>query len=236
MNGVDLTSITRIDRNNNCPRLNFHAKWLGAMGFVPGALVQFLPETDGMTFTLCDENIIKYSELDRRTKEKGGTLMQIYSRRDGLQVCISGARLDDTGLVYGDKLIIRYQPGLIRMRKLPYLAAKLTTSHVIGKWLAESGFVPNAVLTMASEYGLITCQLHENGVERTAELVRYARENRLKLLQVQKEKYKHGVLQWIDIPPPCLEKAGFTSDDLLLAVYEYGTIKLQKPDFIALGF
>ena len=235
MTGIDITCITRINRNTSSPRLAFHGKWLGAMGFLPGALVQFVPELGGMTFTLCDENIQKYSELDRQTKEQGGILMQVYEYRDGLQLCISGARLDATGLIFGDALLIRYEPGFVHMRRLPGMA-KLVTPHVVGQWLAESGFVPNAVLTMASEPGLITCTLHENGLERTAELVKYARANKLKLIQVQKEKYKHGVIQWIDIPPPCLEKAGFTPDDALLAVYEYGLIKLQKPDFVSLGF
>jgi hypothetical protein len=236
MNGVDLTSITRSCKSKYDRRLCFSAKWLADMGFVSGALVQYLPEHDGATFTLCDENIPKYSELFHRTKEKGGTLIQTYESRDGLQVCLSGSRLEDTGLVYGDKLIIRYEHGFVKMRKFPYSEIKLTTSHVIGKWIADSGFVPDAVLTVASEHGLITCTLHENGIARTPELVKYARENKLKLIQVQKEKNKYGITQWIDIPPSCLNQAGFLADDLLLAIYEYGEIKLQKPDFKALGF
>jgi len=236
MTGVDIASVTRINRNTSSPRLDFHADWLGAMGFVSGALVQYIPELGGMTFTLCDENIQRYSELDRVTKERGGTLMQVYCYRDGLQLCISGARLNDTGLIWGDRLLVRYEHGLVRMRKLPQGAVKLVTTHIVGKWLAESGFIPDAVLSVASEPGLITFTLHENGVERTAELVKYSRANKLKLLQVQKEPYKHGLIQWFDIPPSCMEKAGFNPDDSMLAVYEYGTIKLQKPDLVALGF
>jgi hypothetical protein len=233
--GIDIACITRINIKTSSPRLGFSAKWLVDMGFVSGALVQFLPEPHGMTFILCDENIHKYSELDRRTKEKGGALIQMY-RHDYLQLTVSGSRLDDTGLIFGDTLIVRYEYGLIRMRKLSCNSTKLTTAHVIGKWLSEPGFVPDAVLTVDSSPGLITCTLHENGVQRTAELVKYARVNKLKLLQVQKQKYKNGFHQWFDIPPQCLEKAGFAPDNLLLAGYEYGTIKLHKPDFAALGF
>ena len=235
-NGIDITCLTRVHSKTTRPRLAFGVKWLGDMGFVGGALVQFLPEPGGVTFILCDENIQKYSELDRRTKEKGGVLLQSYEYRDGLKLYVSGSRLNDTGLVFGDALIIRYEYGFIRMRKLPCNTAKLTTARVIGKWLSEPGFVPDSVLTVDSSPGLITCQLHENGVERTAELVKYARKNKLQLLQVQKRKYKRGVIQWIDIPHQCLEKAGFAPSDLFIAVYEHGTIKLQKPDFEALGF
>jgi len=248
MNGIDITCITRINRTDNRPRLTFCAEWLADTGFVSGALVRFIPESDGMSFTLCDENIKKYSELDRQTKEKGGMLMQAYEYRNGLQLCVSGSRLDETGLVYGDKLLVRYEYGFIKMRKISGGDVKLTSSRVIGKRLAEIGFVPDAVLTVASAPGLITCTLHENGLERAAELVKYARENRLKLIQVQKAKYNHknkhflkhgekyGLMQWFDIPPSCLEKAGFTAGDVLLAFYEYGTITLQKPDFAELGF
>ena len=237
MNGVDITSIIRINKkNHHSPRLIFCAKWLGDMGFVSDALVQFIPEPGGMTFTLCNENIQNYSELDRQTKASGGTLMQVYLQRYGLQLCVSGSRLNATGLVWMDKLLIRYEPGLVRMRKLPLRAVKLTTPHVIGQWLADSGFVPHAVFTMDAQPGLITCTLQENGVERTAELVKYARANKLKLLQVQKTKHKRSVYQWFDIPPSSLEKAGFAPDETLLATYEHGHITLQKPDFAALGF
>jgi hypothetical protein len=102
--------------------------------------------------------------------------------------------------------------------------------------LADSGFLPDEVLTMAAEPGLITCKLQENGRERTAELVKFARENKLKLLQVQKTKLKNELGQYFDIPQSSLEKAGFAQDNTLLAVYEQGLIKLQKPNFIELGF
>jgi len=238
-NGVDITSVTRTNNNanniNNL-RINFCFKWLGDMGFMPGALVQFLPEPNGVTFILCDKNIQMYSDLDLRTKEKGGTLMQVNKIQKGSQLCVSGSRLDDTGLIFGDTLIVRYEYGFIRMRKLSCNSTKLTTAHVIGSWLSETGFVPDAVLTVHSSPGLITCTLHENSAKRTAELVKYVRENKLKLIQVQKMKHKHSIRQWIDIPSQCLDKAGFAANDLLFAVYDYGTLKLQKPNFSALGF
>jgi len=206
------------------------------MGFTSGALVQYLPENGGMTFTLFNENIPSYSDLYHDTKAKNGTLMQVYCRRDGWQLCVCSAALGPTGLQYGDSLIVRYEYGFIRLRKLPKGAVQLVTPHVVGKWLTVAGFVPDAVLTVAAQLGTITCTLHENGIERTAELVKYARANKLQLLQVQHSKYKHGVLQWIDLPKSCLDIAGFTPDDTLLATYEHGFIQLQKPDFVGLGF
>ena len=238
MNGIDITSVTRLNRHTSTPRIQFHADWLKPMGYVPDALVQFLPEPDGMSFTLYNENIPKYSDLYRQTVEKGGTLMRVNHQwyREEPFLSLSGAHLNRTGLVFGDRLLIRYEDGFIRMRKLPGSGVKLVTSHLVGQWLADSGFLPDEVLTVASEPGLITCTLHENGLERSAELVRFAREKKLKLLQVQKIKYPKSIIHYIDIPPSCLEKAGFSTDESLIATYGHGTIKLQKPDFQELGF
>jgi hypothetical protein len=238
MNGVDIASVTRTNRQTNSPRIQFYAKWLRGMGFVPDALVQFLPEPDGMSFTLYNENIPKYSALLWQTIESGGTLMHInlHSHRDDPQLCLSGVHFNRTGLVYGDNLIIWYEYGFIRMRKLPEGAVKLVNSHLVGQWLADSGFLPDEVLTVASEPGSIICKLQENGRERTAELVKFARKMKLKLIQVQKIKYSNSIIHYFNIPSSCLEKAGFSPDDALLAVYEYGFIKLQKPDFAELGF
>ena len=238
MNGVDIASVTRTNRQTSNPRIQFYAEWLRGMGFVPDALVQFLPESDGISFILCNENIPRYSNLLLQTIERGGTLMNVKSHRhrEDPQLCLSGAHLNRTGLAYGDNLIIRYEYGSIRMRKLPGGAVKLVNPHLVGQWLADSGFLPDEVLTVASEPGVIICKLQENGRERTAELVKFAREKKLKLIQVQKIKYSKSIIHYFDIPPSCLEKAEFTPDDTLLATYEHGVIKLQKPDFVGLGF
>ena len=243
MNGIDIATITRTNRINNRPRLDFYAGWMEAMGFVHGALVQLIPGQGGMTFTLYNENIRSYSELHRSTKERGGTLIHVYLYRDGLNFCVSGMPLNDAGLAWGDRLLVRYKYGLVRMRKLPPGEATLTTLRVAGKWLAKSGFVPDEVLTVNAIPGCITCELQPNGVERTAELVKYARANKLQLVQVRKQThklrnppYKHGAIQWFDIPHTCLENAGFITGEPLIATYKYGSITLQKPNFTEAGF
>lgn len=237
MKNICIANVMKKDKSKNSSRLDFETECLHDMGFIFDALVQFLPEPNGAVFTLCNENIEKYSELYRKTKEKGGLLLKITNDKKHPVLKVSGTRLYNTGLVCGDKLIALCEYGFIRMRKIPNGGTvMLTTSHVVGKWLCEYGFVSGAVLTIASEYGLITCTLQENGAEKTAELVKYARQNHLKLLQVNKQKQNSGIMNWFDIPQSCLEKAGFAFDDLLFAVCEYGSIKLQKPDFKALGF
>lgn len=249
MNGIYLSHVTRINRETSKPRLIFSADWMADMGFVPGALVQYLPEKHGITFVLCNENIHRYSDLSHATKKKGGSLIQVYHYTYGLQLSVSGSALDCTELKYGDALIARYEYGLIRIRKLPQLphsAVTLVSSHISGAWMPELGFTQDAALTIAAEFGLITCTLQENDISklkaRTAEMVKHARKHKLTLIQVQKTKYKkrvsrgQAVYQFFDIPDTCLEKAGFSPNEMLLAYYSPGLIKLQKPDFVGLGF
>ena len=92
--------------------------WLPNMGFTPGALVQVLPEAEGLFFVLCDENIRKYSELLQATEEKKGTLITVDSCRTGIRMEIDGYCIRNAGLDVGDQLIVQYEYGLIRVRKL----------------------------------------------------------------------------------------------------------------------
>ena len=236
---VFLTSVTTgKHKDRNDPKILFYAEWMRPMGFVPDALVQFIPEDGGASFVLCNENIPSYSELFQRTKEKSGVLIhaKLFAHRDFPCLGVSGAILRRAGLVLGDSLIARYEYGFIHMRKLPPGNVKLVNSRIFGNWLIEYGFDIGAVLTASSEPGLISCTLHENGLERTAELVKFARANKLSLLQVQRVNDHQYIYPRIEIPPSRMEKAGFSSDDLLLASYEYGQLQLRKLDFKALGF
>jgi hypothetical protein len=88
------------------------------MGFTPGALVQVLPDAGGMLITLCDRNIPKYSELLRVTEEKKGTLMTVGCCVTGIRLEIEGVYIHNAGLDVGDDLIVQYEYGLIRIRKL----------------------------------------------------------------------------------------------------------------------
>jgi len=100
------------------PAIAFCPPWLPNMGFTPGALVQILPEAGGIFFILCDENIRKYSELLRATEEKKGTLTTVGCCRTGIRLEIEGSCIRNAGLDVGDTLIVRYEYGLIRVRKL----------------------------------------------------------------------------------------------------------------------
>jgi len=235
--GIHLTIVTRAGTNSDRPRIIFFAEWTARMGFTPNALIQCLPEDGGVSFFLRNENIQSYSELWQETNDKGGTLIQpaMFMHREYPCIHVSGFAVKNGGLKYGDNLIARYEYGLIQMRKLPDDGTRVVNARVFGNWLRELGFNPGEVLTAESEPGLITCTLHENGQERAAELVRYARANRLNLLQVKSVSDNNWVPMF-EVPDSRLEKAGFMPDEVLRATCGYGCIKLQRLDLVALGF
>jgi len=209
------------------------------MGFVTDALVQFFPEEYGGVFRLCNENIASYSELASLTTQKGGILMnaRLRDRKPCPSLTVTGSVVSRTGLVFDDNLIVRYQFGLVSFRKLPHKQT-VVNSRFFGQWLNESGFEHEAVVTVDSMPGLVTCRLQENGIARTAELVKYARANDVNLLQVHKVQGigTRATIPEIDIPHTRFVKAGLSPDDAFLASYEYGRIQLKKLDFAVLGF
>ena len=92
-----------------------------------------------------------------------------------------------------------------------------------GNWIRELGYNYGDVLTVHAHSGEIVYQFHENGIARTLELVKFARRNKLKLIQVR----KNGGLPFIEIPETSRQKAGFMPGERLCATFEDGVLKLQ---------
>ena len=252
---IHLLSVTNAGSvSGRRPGLSFFAGWLPEMGFIPGALVQVLPEADGMVFNLCDENIPRYSELDALTKERGGKLIQAAEAnikgRETPILAVSGQLLFDSGLSFRDPVITKYEYGLIRIRKLPdtmrviymtsikdqYTGRQAPTVKLIGEWLPGFGFTPDALATVEAEPGCITFTLRDDGFEKYGELVRFARQNKMKLIQVLTSPTRGKRYPYIRITGSGVDRAGFMPGDALLASCEHGLIKLQKLDFQKLGF
>jgi len=230
--------------------------WLQGRGFTPGVLVQALPEPDGgAVFSLCDENIRKYSELDAATQEKGGKLIQMgYTTVKGARIpllTVCGQFFTDAGLAIGDTVMARHDFGLIHMRKTPYtvkfvhiskinvgrLKEPMARLRLEGEWLAEFGFVPDSLLTAEAGDGCIVFKLWDEGIEKYKDLVRYARQHKMKLIQVKATKSAYGKLfPHIDVYGSWLDRTGFGLGEKIFALPEQGLIKLQKPDFGGMGF
>ena len=234
------------------PRIFLYAPWLDELGFTPEALVQVLPEENGMAFILCDENIKRYSELLRDARKKGGKLIHVYLADDashqGTAVSITGRCIRAGGLDMYDPIIVRYDYGVIRIRKSPGTANTkvIVATNILdkntgypipkvrlyGEWLSGIGFIPDALAVAAAGPGVITFELKDNGIEDYSGLVKYARQSKAKLIQVRKERD----FPMIGLTGPIVSRAGFSMGDIFIASYAYGTIKLQKADLKQLGF
>jgi len=237
-------------------RLGFYlyADWLPDMGFVHGALVQAIPEQNEIVFNLCDDNITKYSELDAQTKSTGGKLIQVYTatvkNRHSPTLLASGQFVKDVGWVYKDILIAQYVHGKIRVRKLPdnvrvitvvsrkelYTDKQFPKVRLTGEWLAQYGFVADSLVAVASEHGSITFKLCDDGIEKYSELVRHARRNKLKLLQVKEAIGRDKLYPYIKITGSSVEQAKFAIGNTLIATCKHGCIQLQTLDLAGLGF
>ena len=251
---LNVTNTGKVSGNLRPPNIYIYGQWLHEMGFTAGALVQAVPESGGMAFILCDESIFRYSELDASTKEQGGKLIQAYytdaKRMQCPALTMSGQYLHNAGFNPGDALIAHYDYGIIRVRKLPNTVKIVLVSSVkeqrsgkpspklqlTGNWLSELGFTPNALATVLSVPGHITFQLRDGSIEEYCDLVRYARQHKMKLSQVRELATKGKIYPYIMVSGSCLDKAGFVTGDELLASYEYGLITVRRLNLEALGF
>ena len=238
---------------NSRPRVQFCGDWLTGIGFVNGGLVQTLPEPDGLAFNLCNENIGSYSGLYQSTKEQGGALNRIYVSNSryskGPTFVTTGKHILSGGLKVGDSLVAYYEYGRIRVRRLgdnvrlihaarmkdPRTKELRPKVFIWGDWLNGIGFPPDTLVTVASEPGLLTFAAHGEAVIYS-EIVRFARKNKLRLIQVGYKTGQKTNGTIISLQNSCIERAGFCLDDIFYVTYEFGVIKLQKLDLEKFGF
>jgi len=243
-----LSVVNASSSKRRSPGVTFYSPRIHDMGFVPGALVQALPAPGVVDLVLCDENIGKYSELDAYTRGRGGKLVQMrqagVSEKQSPRLALHGQLFTDAGLSIGDRLAVQYSQGLIRLEKLPgnlrvvYMAgmkgartgAPAPKLKLAGEWLAGFGFAPDSLLTASFGHGLASFELQDEGIESYGALVRYARQNGMKLLQVKARSSRGRLYPYVVVHGACLERTGFEIGEALLATCGHGTIKLQGLD------
>jgi hypothetical protein len=245
-----IVTVTRSGRaGNSRPRLQFTGDWLTEMGFVNGALVQSLPEPDGLVLCLRNENI-NYSELVASTREQGGSLNRAYVsdvRIAGEPIFVTtGKHILKGGFKPGDQLIAKCEYGCIRLRK----AGENTLLIITGRgkdfrtgsfspkvwlwgdeWLSSIGFATDTLVTVAAEPGSLTLTAHDKAVIYSG-LVKHARENKMRLIKVSLKEGKAN----INFSGSLVRTAGFAIGEMLVCEYEYGLIKLQGFEPERFGF
>ena len=233
------------------PRLDFGGLQLRDAGFIPGALVQALPQPGGLAFYLRNQITGTYSDLWRLTNQLGGKLMQVTQSGDPQQyprLYTTDPFLTQTALSIGDPLIAVIEPELIRIQKLPpnlkpipaaapiknRAGMEVPKVRICGLWLNDYGFGINAMVTAHPEPGRITFTVRKDDNYR--DTVRFAYKNNLKLLQIRQESHNRGQpVPVISVTGSCVNKAQFDPEDLFLASCSPGEITLQRLDFDKLG-
>ena len=229
--------------DNKLPRMRIVGDWLNEIGFTTGALIQTLPEPDGLVFNLCNENV-DYSDLYRSTKAQGGTLIRVHTmnepgRYKAPAFATTGKHLLKGGLEIDDTLLAKCEYGCIRMRKVvgnvhlvnvartKHLRTKapVPMAHLGGEWLTVAGFTPDTLFSITSEQGCITLTAYDKSVVYS-DIVMLARKNKMRLKQV----YEKDGNPLITITGLSVENAGFELGDIFAAEYEYGVVKLRKLD------
>ena len=161
-----------------------------------------------------------------------------------------GSIFSEAGLEIGDIVIARYEHGTIfikkpscpvRFIKMSSVGDSLTGERIpklqmTGEWLTGFGFVPDSLLTAEITDGSIIFKLMDDGIEKYSGVVRHARENGLKLLQVKTHAARGKDYPFIKVLGNWLTQAGFDMGEQIPAFCGPGLIKLQKPDSVSLGF
>jgi len=194
------------------------------MGFVYGASVWATPQNDGFTLA-----------LNKPVEHSACKLIHVGLGRAKLVLNLAlGKNFATTGLSSGDFLVAEYTYGLINARKLPaaqkyYIIGSYNHDaflQVSGAWLNDAGFMPDTIATVAIADGRIIFSLWSDTTATYADIVKFARERKLKIIQPRKNQTR----TIMDIAGHILKRAGLETSDIVGLRYEYGYIELFKPN------
>jgi len=214
------------------PKIKTSSPLLAGAGFVNGAAVRAVPCEYGFTLTLQTDNSIT----------ENGKLIRVgldSNKNPTITVNLAN-NFSTTGLIAGDFLAAGYEYGVIKAKKLPEAQKYCVVGpqnygaylQFCGEWLSSAGFMPDTITTVSVSDDGITFSVWKDAAAKYGEIVKYAREHKYQLIQAKRNQR----LTTMDVPGYVLGKAGFGKGDIAGILYEYGTIKLFKPDLRILGF
>ena len=235
---MGILRVTAIHKPVYRTRIHVRSPWLASMGFVQGALVSVAPLQDGFTLAVHDKNCTLI-------KGKGSKFIHVgIENKKNNPVCQLGVYLTQNfsipGLSAGDFLAAGYDYGTIEARKLPpadkyvVVASQDYSAYLrlSGGWLSDIGFISDTIVTVSLAHGYITLSVWKGGTATYSELVKFARKHKYQVIQDRKNQQ----VTILDITGYLLNSAGFAKGDIAGIHYEYGMIRLFKPDLQLLGF
>jgi len=226
--------VTAIKKPEYRTRVDIHSQWLSDTGFVIGTSAYAIPQQDGFTITTQGENNKhgkKISVITNKNRNYGSKpVIHLYLAKN----------FSSTGLSEGDFLAAKFEYGIIEAKKLP-AAQKYCVigSHdyeaflqFSGGWLSDTGFMPDTATTVSVSDDGITFRVWDGVTESYADFVKFARSSKCQIIQPRKNQ----TITTMDIPGYILNRAGFGDGDICGIDYEYGAIRLFKPDLRKIGF
>jgi len=201
---------------------------LAEMGFVYGTPVWAIPQQDGFTISMHENS-------------KNGALMHVGLMNNKPSLMINFSKnFYPAGLIGGDFLAAKFDCGTIEAKKLPaaqkYYVIGSQNRNVFlqfsGAWLSDAGFMPDAVVTVSVFDEGIIFRVWNDMTESYKDFVKFARSDKCQIIQPRKNQ---GIIT-LDIPAYILKSASFDVGDISGVHYEYGLIKLFKPDLRKIGF
>ena len=235
---MGILRVTAIHKPVYRTRIHIRSQWLASIGFVQGALVSVVPRQDGLTLSLQDKN----STLIKEERHK---LIRVgLENKHPKPLCYLAVNFTKNfsipGLSAGDFLAAGYGYGIIKAMKLPSADKYVVVGsqnysaflQLSGGWLSDIGFMPDAVVTVSLTHGNIILSLWKGDTMEYSEIVKFARKHKYQLIQVRKNQH----ITTLDISGYLLDSAGFIEGDISGIRYEYGIIRLFKPDLKKLGF
>jgi len=250
---IQLFSVSSVNRAGNITQLSLQFSWLSRMGFTRGSLVKAVPDSDGMKFILCNDNIASYRELLHETEKQGGKLLIVGQSNKGKETystinLVFGQKIKTGVWTHGNPLIAAYEHGIIKVKKLPIakyntitsaydnrLDKSFTALKLQSDWLTDFGFVSGALAIATAGQERITIKLWDGGTEKYNEAVKLARANGSKLFQVGAMSHRFKT-PLICITGAFVEKSGFNTGEIFSIEATHGTLQLQKLALVGLGF
>jgi hypothetical protein len=207
---------------NRRTAITIRFSWLAKMGFVSGALVCAVPQQDGFTLTL----------QNNENTGHGKTLCVGLEQRPRLSVSIA-RDFPIPELSGGDFLAAAYEYGTITARKLPpadkYYVVD-TQNHgaylrLNGGWMDEAGFPPDTIAIVASDNNLITFSAWNGKHSEYPELVKHARKHKWQVIQTREAQ----AITFMELFADSLDKVGLKHGDIAGIRCEHGKMTLFKP-------
>lgn len=201
-------------------------------GFYHGASVLAVPEPDGFTLSLREND----------TRCETGKCFRVGIWKNSLKIVLRFSQhFAPAGLSVGDFLAANFEPGRITARKLPPASKYyrvgvgeynyLPDLRLMGNILTDAGFIPDVIATVSTANDEIFVAIPDEKFDRYADLVKFARANRQQIVQPHQSSAVR-----IIIPPYLLENVGFSTGDFVGACFDVGKIKLFRADLTQLGF